>query len=246
MKLFDKLFKGKEADTINKEDIQQPITPEKEEVSEERKNLFTGIWDAKRLLHELLRITQSVKRWKIELYKTDSEQTPYKINCKRVISAINAFKSHKEIGVDWGYIPFEMLIPEGYSEMKMSELTSMIVDFLPKYSERIEIAFNQDREYTSRMQLFSFLFRYRFAIYKLATHWDNVLETDIAGGIAIDITRKLHNEKIESVNETLDKLLLLLLGDDFDKTFIEKELLEDFDYPNVTDEELHEMDLDYC
>ena len=54
------------------------------------------------------------------------------------------------------------------------------------------------------------------------------------------------NEKIESVNETLDKLLLLLLGDDFDKTFTEKELLEDFDYPNVTDEELHEMELEYC
>ena len=94
------------------------------------------------------------------------------------------------------------------------------------------------------MQLFSFLFRYRFAIYKFATHWDGVLETDIAGGIAIDITRKLYDEKIESVNETLDKLLLHLLGDDFDKTFTEKELLEDYDYPNVTDEELHEMDLE--
>lgn len=247
MKLFDKLFKGKQVDkSINKEEIQQPIIHVKGEIPEERKNLFTGVWDAKRLLHELLEITESVKGWKIELYKTDSERTPYKIRCERVISAINAFNGRKEIGTDWGYILFEMLIPEGYSEMKMSELTSMIMDFLPKYETRIEDAFNQDREYTSRMQLFSFLFRYRFAIYKLATHWDNVLETDIAGGIAIDITRKLYNEKIENINETLDKLLLLLLGDGFDKTFTEKELLEDYDYPNVTDEELHEMELEYC
>ena len=247
MKLFDKLFKGKQVDkSINKEEIQQPIIHLKGEIPEERKNLFTGVWDAKRLLHELLEITESVKGWKIELYKTDSERTPYKIRCERVISAINAFNGRKEIGTDWGYILFEMLIPEGYSEMKMSELTSMIMDFLPKYETRIEDAFNQDREYTSRMQLFSFLFRYRFAIYKLATHWDNVLETDIAGGIAIDITRKLYNEKIENINETLDKLLLLLLGDGFDKTFTEKELLEDYDYPNVTDEELHEMELEYC
>ena len=247
MKLFDKLFKGKQVDkSINKEEIQQPIIHVKGEIPEERKNLFTGVWDAKRLLHELLEITESVKGWKIELYKTDSERTPYKIRCERVISAINAFNGRKEIGTDWGYILFEMLIPEGYSEMKMSELTSMIMDFLPKYETRIEDAFNQDREYTSRMQLFSFLFRYRFAIYKLATHWDNVLETDIAGGIAIDITRKLYNEKIENINETLDKLLLLLLGDGFDKTFTEKKLLEDYDYPNVTDEELHEMELEYC
>ena len=48
------------------------------------------------------------------------------------------------------------------------------------------------------------------------------------------------------MNETLDKLLLLLLDDKFNKTFTEKELLKDYDYPNVTDEELHEMDLDYC
>ena len=198
------------------------------------------------MLRELLEITESVKNnWKIELYKTDSEQTPYKIRCKRVISVINAFKGSKVID-DWGYIPFETLIPEDYSEMEILELTSLIVDCLPKYETRIEIAFNQDREYTSRMQLFSLLFRYRLAIYKLATHWNGVLETDIAGGIAIDITRKLYNEKIESINDTLDKLLLLLLGDDFNKTFTEKELLENYDYPNVTDEELHEMDLDYC
>ena len=239
MKLFKKLLENKSI----KEERPVISTPVKEKIPEERKKQFTGIWDASRLLHELLRITQSVKGWKIELCKTDSEQTPYKIRCKRVISAINAFKGRKEIGADWSYIPFVILIPENYSEMKMSELTSLIVDFSPKYETRIEIAFNQDREYT-RMQLFSFLFRYRFAIYKLATHWDGVLETDIAGGIAIDITRKLYDEKIESVNETLDKLLLHLLGDDFDKTFAEKELLEDYDYPNVTDEELYEMDLE--
>ena len=227
MKLFRKLFDNKS-------------------FKEERVSQFTRVWDAKRLLHELLRITQSVKSWKFELYEIDSEQTPYKIRCERVVSAINAFKGRKEIDADWGYIPLDTLISEDCPETKIVELTSMIMDFLPKYETRIEDAFNQDREYTSRMQLFSFLFRYRFAIYKLATHWDNVLETDIAGGIAIDITRKLYNEKIENINETLDKLLLLLLGDGFDKTFTEKELLEDYDYPNVTDEELHEMELEYC
>ena len=247
MKLFDKLFKGKQVDkSINKEEIQQPIIHVKGEIPEERKNLFTGVWDAKRLLHELLEITESVKGWKIELYKTDSERTPYKIRCERVISAINAFNGRKEIGTDWGYILFEMLIPEGYSEMKMSELTSMIMDFLPKYETRIEDAFNQDREYTSRMQLFSFLFRYRLETYKLSTYWNNVSETDIVGAIAIDMTKKLYNEKMESINETLDKLLLLLLGDSFDKTFTERKLLEEYDYPNVTDEELHEMELEYC
>ena len=237
MKLFDKLFKGKQANTS---------IPDEEEIPEERKEQFTGIWDARRLLHELLRITQSVKGWKIELYKTDSEQTPYKVRYERVLSVINAFVGYKVIDTDRDYIPLDILIPENYSEMKISELTSLIVDFLPKYEARIENAFNQDREYTSQMQLFSLLFRYRLETYKLSTYWNNVSETDIVGAIAIDMTRKLYNEKIERINETLDKLLLLLLVDDFDKTFAERELLEEYEYPNITDEELHEMELEYC
>ena len=112
MKLFNKLFKGKQVNkSINKEVIQQPITPVKEEIPEERIKQFTGIWDAKRLLYELLRITQSAKSWKIELYETDSEQTPYKVRYERVISVINAFVGYKVIDADWGYIPFEIFIP---------------------------------------------------------------------------------------------------------------------------------------
>ena len=237
MKLFNKLFKGEQANTS---------IPDKKEIPEKRKEQFTGIWDARRLLHELLRITQSVKGWKIELCKTDSEQTPYKVRYERVLSVINAFMGYKVIDIDRDYIPLDILIPENYSEMKMLKLTSLIVDFLPKYETRIEDAFNQDREYTSRMQLFSLLFRYRLETYKLSTYWNNVSETDIVGGIAIDMTEKLYNEKIESINETLDKLLLFLLGDGFDKTFTERELLEEYDYPNVTDEKLHEMELEYC
>ena len=198
------------------------------------------------MLHELLRITQSVRGWKIELCKTDSEQTPYKVKCKRVISVINAFNGHKEIEDDWRYIPLDTLISEDYPETKIAELTSLIVDFLPRYSERIKNTFSQDEEATNRMQLFYFLFRYRLETYILSTHWDGVSETDIVGAIAIDMTRKLYNEKIESMNETLDKLLLSLLDDKFNKTFIERELLEDYDYPNVTDRELHEMELEYC
>ena len=39
----------------------------KEEISEERKKQFKGVWDAKKLLRELLNITQSVEGWQINL-----------------------------------------------------------------------------------------------------------------------------------------------------------------------------------
>lgn len=221
-------------------------TPIKKEISEERKKLFTGVWDSRRLLSELLRITKSVKGLQIELYEIDSEQTPYSIRCKRVFSAINAFRIYGKNNHPIDRISLEELISEDCSEIKMSELTSLIEDFVPEYRDRMRIAFNPDRKDISRSQLFRFLFSYRFESYKLYTHWDNILETNIAGGIAIDITRKLYDENLKSINDVLDKYLLLLMGDDFDKTFTEKELLENCDYPNVTDAELYEMDLEYC
>ena len=39
-------------------------------------------------------------------------------------------------------------------------------------------------------------------------------------------------------------MLLLLMGDDFDKTFTEEELFE-YGYPDVTDKELYEMNMDW-
>ena len=47
---------------------------------------------------------------------------------------------------------------------------------------------------------------------------------------------------MDSINETiLDKLLLLLLGYEVDKTFIEIELLEDYGYPNISDRDIRRL-----
>ena len=84
MNLFDKLFKGRQVDKSLKEERPVIPTPVKGEIPEERKKQFTGIWDARRLLHELLRITQSVRSWKFELYKTDSDELLIKSGVKEL------------------------------------------------------------------------------------------------------------------------------------------------------------------
>ena len=51
-------------------------------------------------------------------------------------------------------------------------------------------------------------------------------------------------EKVEkTVCNIIDRMLVLLMGDDFGKSFSEEELLP-FGYPDVTDEELEDMILD--
>ena len=110
-------------------------------------------------------------------------------------------------------------------------------------NERIKDIFNPQKEFLSRMQLFGILYSYRFDTYKFSSRWRNANDSDIAGELATDITRKFYNESMDSINETiLDKLLLLLLGYETDKTFTEIELLKDYGYPNVSNRDIRSSD----
>ena len=209
-----------------------------------RKKQFTGVWDARRLLYELLLIAKSVKDEKIELYATESTDDTYKIRCKRIISVINAFRGCKIIQSSSDPILLSVLVTEDYSESKISEMVSLIEGISPIiYKKCIGNAFSKDNIYSSREQLFSLLFEYRFETYKLFTRWKGVYGKNIGGVMAIDITQRLYNEKIESINDKLDRFLLSLLGDEFDKILTEIELIDNYDYPDVTEEELYN---EYC
>lgn len=53
---------------------------------------------------------------------------------------------------------------------------------------------------------------------------------------------------LSSQKELLDKIkriLVLMMGDDFDKEISEVELIEKYGYPEVTDEELYNMRIEY-
>lgn len=135
------------------------------------------------------------------------------------------------------------LISKRYSDTDKSALISSIKELLPKIEdERIEDIFNPQREFLSRMQLFGILYSYRFDTYKFSSRWRNANDSDIAGELATDITRKFYNESMGSINETiLDKLLLLLLGYEVNKTFTEIELLEDYGYPNISNRDIRRL-----
>ena len=55
----------------------------------------------------------------------------------------------------------------------------------------------------------------------------------------------MDKENLKETNDTLDKLLLLLLGDNYDGTITERELFENYGYPDVTDAELPKMEVDH-
>ena len=60
--------------------------------------------------------------------------------------------------------------------------------------------------------------------------------------MVIETTDYLFQKNIRPACDVIDRMLILLMGDDFDKTFTEKELLS-YGYPDVTDDELYQMSL---
>ena len=70
-----------------------------------------------------------------------------------------------------------------------------------------------------------------------------MLEYSESVGLIIKATNTLYQKDIKQVSDKIDKMLILLMGDDYDKTFTEKELHK-YGYPYVTDEELLRMDIE--
>lgn len=71
----------------------------------------------------------------------------------------------------------------------------------------------------------------------------------VSSTVSIGQTNRLHATKslyqihIKPVSEVVDRMLMLLMGDDYDKSFTEEELLP-YGYPDVTDEELEDRILE--
>ena len=91
---------------------------------------------------------------------------------------------------------------------------------------------------------FEKLFEFRKGLFALEHQWSGVLECSPSLGLIFRATTMLYQSNISVVGDVMDRMLILLMGDDYDKSFTEKQLFE-YGYPDVTDEELYEMDMDW-
>ena len=89
--------------------------------------------------------------------------------------------------------------------------------------------------------IFQTFLNYRMELLKLERIWSGVLECNMPIGIAINATTFLYRNHITPACKIIDRILVLLMGDDFDKTFTEEELFQ-YGYPDVTDEELYQIE----
>lgn len=200
---------------------------------EERK--LNGIWNAARFLHESLYFADD--RGNIRDMNL-SDDSPYGIEVRRFAAAMKAYGKEECL-----YHGNEHLISDACSEEKMEELCLLLEQNLhEKYSTEISNkAFLKGiRE---RRDLFETLFCYRKSLYKVENTWSGVMECSHTVAIGIKATDRIYQKHIKAASDVLDRMLVLLMGDDYDKSFTEEELLP-FGYPDVTDKELEDMILD--
>lgn len=167
-----------------------------------------------------------------------SDDSPYGIKVRRFVAAMKAYG--KEDVLNNG---IEHIISASCSEDKMNELWQLLRSNLgDRYFAVFTYADFLDRA-CERKHLFEALFRYRKSLYRVENLWAGMIECSRTIALAYRLTSDLNQTQIKAVSDVIDRMLVLLMGDDYDKTFSEDELLP-FGYPYVTDKELEDMILD--
>ena len=200
------------------------------------RRILNSVWDANRVLQEYLHFADKSGRVK----KIDmSDDSPYGIKRRRFAAAMKAYGKDVE-----NFDVFEGIVSNSCSSDKLDEFRQLLKPLLENdyLKEEIDdarfIRGSRDTHY-----LFEALFKYRKCLYKVENVWSGLMECPMSVSIVVSATKDLYAKHIKGISETIDKMLVLLMGDDFDRSFTEEELLP-FGYPDVTDEELENMILD--
>lgn len=199
------------------------------------KRKLDGIWNAERLLQNLLRFTDD----KGNIMNLNlSDNSPYGIKVRRFDAAMKAYGKDECL-----CLGIEHLISDTCSEGKMDELCLMMRQNLHDKYSTVPVKLEIPKGKRERNDLFKTLFRYRKSLNKVENTWSGVMECTCTIALGIELTNSLFQTHIKAASDVLDRMLVLLMGDDYDKSFSEAELLP-LGYPDVTDRELQDMILD--
>ena len=201
-----------------------------------RNRVLSGIWNVERVLREYLALADESGNIRSAPLDDDS---PDSIKVRRLVAAMKAYG--KEEVLNGG---IEYLVSETCSDEKINEFCQFLEqNQRDEYSKHLAKTPELFTDSFDRGALFEILYRYRKSLYKTEHIWSGMLECSRTIALAIKATNSLYQKHIKEASDTIDRMLVLLMGDDFDRTFTEEELLP-FGYPDVTDNELENIILD--
>lgn len=202
----------------------------------EGKGKLNGVWDANRILQEYLRFSDIRGRIKkIDL----SDNSPYGIKLRRFAAAMKAYGRDME-----ELIELEDMISMSCSSEKLDQFRKLLKQLLDNKYLKDQVDDAKFIRYDSDIySLFGALLKYRKSLYEVETVWSGLIECSFSVSMICQATKGLYAKHIKVVSDIIDQMLILLMGDDFDRSFTEEDLLQ-YGYPDVTDEELEDLIID--
>ena len=197
---------------------------------------LNGIWNVERILKEYLSLADNSGHIRnIDL----SDDSPHGIKVHRFVAAMKAYG--KNIN---NYNEFEGIVSCSCSPEKMNEFRRLLKENLDDELQKERVDSSRFiRENGDILHLFQALFEYRKRLYEVEHAWSGMLECPMSVVMVVKATNILYQKHIKFMSDIIDRMLVLLMGDDYDETFTEEELLP-YGYPDVTDRELQDMILD--
>lgn len=220
-----------------KEELAEPIDYSK----------FNEIWDAKKLIENICYYKAVFGNNNREPFFYDddelneNERPSKRIIRKRIKAVLSAYdKLVMDLDSSLSYI-----VSEDCDEKKLLEVENIFKEEFPEELLPHYNILNIIQEQYNRGTIFKLLLDYRVSLLKMKNHWNGVLECNEAGCIAIMSTKNMFRNSFNDLDKKLEHILILLLGDDFERTFTETELIQQYDYPAISDKELQEMDIQW-
>ncbi len=137
------------------------------------------------------------------------------------------------------------LLSSTRSNVKMSEFRELVKKYLkrtPRYDYIVQAVDSPDflKSDAEVSIVFSKLMEYRKKLYAIQDIWSGMMECSRSVGTVYEVTEDLTREYVGPLCQVLDRMLVLLMGDDYDKSFMVEDLVQ-FGYPDVTDKEFNRM-----
>ena len=213
--------------------------------------LFTGEWNASRIIESLSELSK-LKRLgimgpiSIEHYEYDNSN-PWAIKYYRLASALSAYgRSIYFSNSRWMFCD---LISSKRSNEKLSEIRDILMNLVSSskaiaLSETINSA-NQNDNIRGLSEIAFIIFKL-YLYYKILNNpFDGIFELSTESFHSLQFVEELSSNSTAIIQDRLIQLLVLIMGDDFDTPISEQELIDKYNYPTISDEQLQTLISDY-
>ena len=211
----------------------------------------TGSWNINRLLHAIYEACGQgdylLARQKDKEAVRVKDNPPQRIRYERVVAVMRAYN----IQFDEGYPIESFLYGEENLNMQLSkadilQMMQPIMDADSRQEKNIRKIIDKESDNLELCisNLYRGLVRYRTLLEKAAYFGRGTLECGSGAFLSIAIKNHFSDKYIKPNLKHIDDVIIKLIKGDF-RTITEAELIEQYNYPNVSDDELSDMDMDW-